>query len=133
MTYYFFSYRKISKMKYVKITVFPNFTVFPTFFDSFPSPKEKLLGNSKNDLNKVPTRCNSLPKAYPICGNWTIISTQKNVFRHKKKKKAHIIVKPIHSSLRSESKIIKNIKILNYKIFDITFIFYVVSFLVVID
>lgn len=41
-------------------------------------------------------------RAYPMCGNKTIIYTQKSVFIHKRKK--NIIVEPIHFSLHSESK-----------------------------
>jgi hypothetical protein len=45
--------------------------------------------------------------------NRSIITTPKRDDRHKNKKKTHIIVKSIHSSLRSESKSTKRGKIVH--------------------
>ena len=79
--------------------------VFSSFFRRFFYRLGSILRNSKNDLNKVPTTSTLLPETYPIRANRSIISGRNFVFIHKKKK-SHIIVKPIHSSLRSKSKII---------------------------
>ena len=78
------------------------------FFRNFFYRLGSILRKLKNDLNKVPTTSTLLPETYAIRDNRSIISGSKNVYRiKKKKKKSHIIVKPIHSSLRSESKIDK--------------------------
>ena len=60
------------------------------------------MRKSKNDLSKVPTRCNLVPKINLNRRDRSTLSGRNFVYRHKKK---HIIVKPIRSSLRSESKI----------------------------
>ena len=60
------------------------------------------MRKSKNHLSKVPTRCNLVPKINLDRRDRSTLSRRKFVYRHKKKK--HIFVKPMHSSLRSESK-----------------------------
>ena len=63
---------------------------------------KKLLGISKNDLSKIPTRFTFLSETGPTFENRSTFTAPKRGNRHKKKKhkKTHIIEKSIHSSLR---------------------------------
>lgn len=53
----------------LNITDSVHFAIIQTFFDSFSAPNK----------NKVSTRCNSLPKTYPICNRYNLL--HKSVYR----------------------------------------------------
>ena len=71
-----------------------------SFFRSFFYRLGSILRNSKNDLNKVPTRSTLLPETYPIRDNRSIISGRKSVFFHKKKYTHHCKNNRFFASLR---------------------------------
>ena len=85
---------------------------FLAIFGNFLRRVQKLLRKSKNDLFKVPSRCNFLKEKVLFIEIGALLPVA-NLFTVKKKKekrkKINIIVKPIHFSLRSESNIKINI------------------------
>ena len=64
---------------------------FRYFFVLFLCDMRSILGNSKNDLNKVQTTSNLQSKTYNTRENRSIISGSKSVFRHKKKNHCTIV------------------------------------------
>ena len=60
-------------------------SVFSSILGSFSLRIKKLLRKSKNDLSKVPTGCNFLPKIVYICKDRSTPSGSKFVNGEKKK------------------------------------------------
>ena len=59
--------------------------VYSSILGSFSLRVKKLLSKSKNDLFKVPTRCNLLPEKVYVCKDRSTPSGSKCVNREKKK------------------------------------------------